>query len=65
MFLIYLIVVLAIVGVVLWAVNEFVPMPPDFKRVLNVIVILFVLLWALMTLVGWVPGPGWGPRPLP
>lgn len=54
-----LIVVLVVVGVVLWAVNQFVPMAPPFKTLINVLVVVFVCLW-LLRAVGFV-GPRVGP----
>jgi len=47
MSIIGLIVILAIVGVVLWAVNTLIPMQPQIKTIINVVVIIAVLLWLL------------------
>jgi hypothetical protein len=47
MTLIGLIVVLAIVGVLLWAVNTLIPMQPQIKTIINVVVVIAVLLWLL------------------
>lgn len=53
--MIQVIVVLVVIGVVLWLINQYVPMQPPFKTVLNVIIILMLCLW-LLSLVG-VIGP--------
>jgi len=56
MTLLGLILVLAIVGVLLWTVNTYVPMSPPLKGVINVLVVLTVVLWLLNAfglLVGW------------
>ena len=45
--LIQLLVVLVVVGVVLWLINNYVPLQPPFKTVINVIVILILCLWLL------------------
>ena len=47
MSLIQLIVVLVVVGVALWAINQYLPMAPPIKTILNVVVILAVCLWLL------------------
>lgn len=43
--LIYLLLVIAIIGVIVWALVTLVPMPPQFKTVIIVVAVLFVLLW--------------------
>lgn len=50
-----LILVIVIVGVVLWAVNAYIPMAPPVKNILNIVVILLLVIW-LITLI--VPGLG-------
>jgi hypothetical protein len=42
-----LIIVFIVVGVCLWLVNQYVPMAPPFKTVLNVLVVLLLCLWLL------------------
>ena len=42
-----LIVTLVIVGVLLWAINTFIPMEGNIKKILNVVVIIAVVLWLL------------------
>ena len=45
--LISIIVALVIVGVVLWAVNTYIPMAQNIKTILNVVVVVVVCLWLL------------------
>lgn len=45
--LISLIVVLIVVGVLLWLVNNYIPMDAMMKRILNIVVIVAVVLWLL------------------
>lgn len=45
--LIQVIIVLIIVGVLLWLVNNYIPMDGKIKSILNVVVIIVVVLWLL------------------
>ena len=45
--LINLIIILVVVGVILWAINSYIPMQPTIKKILNVVVILVVVIWLL------------------
>ncbi len=45
--LIQLIIALVVVGVILWAVNTYIPMDATIKKILNVVVIIVVVLWLL------------------
>lgn len=47
MSLLNLIVTLVVVGVVLWAINTYVPMDRKIKSILNVVVVILVILWLL------------------
>ena len=47
MSLITLVVVLAIVGVLLWLLNTYVPMAKPIKTIINVVVVLVVVVWLL------------------
>ncbi len=53
--LINLVVALIIVGVLLWLVNNYIPMDGKIKSILNVVVVIGVVLW-LLSAVG-VLGP--------
>ena len=50
MSLINLIVILVVVGVLLWLVNNYVPMDGKIKRILNIVVVIGVVLWLLQAL---------------
>jgi hypothetical protein len=45
--LIQLVVVLIVVGVLLWLVNNYIPMDGKIKRILNIVVVIVVVLWLL------------------
>jgi hypothetical protein len=45
--LIQLVMVLIVVGVLLWLVNNFIPMQGTIKSILNAIVVIGVVLWLL------------------
>lgn len=45
--MIELIVVVAIVGVIVWFVNQYVPMQPPFKMAVNIIAVIALLLYVL------------------
>jgi hypothetical protein len=45
--LINILVVLIVVGVLLWLVNNYIPMDGKIKRILNVVVVVVVVIWLL------------------
>ena len=45
--LINLVVVLIVVGVLLWLVNNYIPMQGSIKSILNAVVVIAVVLWLL------------------
>ena len=45
--LIHVVVVLVVVGVILWLVNNYIPMAGSIKSILNAVVIIVVVLWLL------------------
>ena len=47
MSLISLAITLIIVGVLLWLVNNYIPMDGKIKRILNIVVVIVVVLWLL------------------
>ena len=42
-----LVIVLIVVGVLLWLVNNYIPMAGSIKRILNVVVVVVVVVWLL------------------
>jgi len=47
MSLISLIVVLIVVGLLLWLINNYIPMDGKIKQILNIVVVIAVILWLL------------------
>lgn len=45
--LLQLIIVLVVLGVILWAVNSYIPMDVTIKKILNVVIILVAVLFIL------------------
>lgn len=41
------VVLLIVVGVLLWLVNNYIPMDGKIKSILNGVVVIFVVLWLL------------------
>ena len=51
--LINVVIVLIVVGVLLWLVNSFIPMAASIKTILNVVVVVFVVIWVLQAVGMW------------
>ncbi len=49
MSLLSLIIALVVVGIVLWAINKFVPMDGKVKTLLNIVVIGVLVVWLLQS----------------
>jgi hypothetical protein len=47
MTLLGLIVTLVVIGLALWLVNQYIPMDPKIKTILNIVVVIAVILWLL------------------
>ena len=47
MTLIQLVVVLVVLGVLLWAINAYIPMDATIKKIVNVVIILVAVLYLL------------------
>lgn len=45
--LLNVIIVLIVVGVLLWLVNNYIPMDSKIKSILNGVVVIFVVIWLL------------------
>jgi len=45
--LINLIIILVVVGVILWLINNYIPMDRKIKSILNLVVVIVVILWLL------------------
>lgn len=47
MSLLTVLIVLVLVGVVLWLINQYVPMQPSVKKILNIVVIIVLIIYLL------------------
>ena len=47
--LINIIIVLVVIGAILWAINTYIPMADSVKKILNVVVVIFLVLWLLQS----------------
>ena len=47
MSLLTILLVIIVVGVLLWAVNSFIPMDSKIKSILNVVVVIALIIWLL------------------
>jgi UDP-N-acetylmuramyl pentapeptide phosphotransferase/UDP-N-acetylglucosamine-1-phosphate transferase len=47
MSLISLVITLIVVGVLLWLVNNYIPMDSKIKNILNIVVVVAVVVWLL------------------
>jgi hypothetical protein len=45
--LLQILLVLIVVGVLLWLVNQFIPMAGSIKSILNAVVVICVVVWLL------------------
>jgi hypothetical protein len=54
MTIIGLIITLAIIGVVLWLVNTYIPMDGKIKQIMNIVIFIVVILW-LLSVFGLLP----------
>ncbi|MGB5733131.1 MAG: Thivi_2564 family membrane protein [Thiohalocapsa sp.] len=52
--LITLVVTLVVVGLILWLINNYIPMDGTIKKILNVVVVIAVILW-LLSVFGLMP----------
>ena len=47
MSLLYIVLVLIVVGVLLWLINQFIPMDAKIKMILNYAVVIILIIWLL------------------
>jgi hypothetical protein len=45
--LLTVLVVLIIAGVILWLINNYIPMDRKIKNILNIVVVIIVIIWLL------------------
>lgn len=53
MSLISLIVAIVVVGILLWAINSYIPMDDKIKKILNIVVVVVLVLWILQAFGVW------------
>ena len=51
--LINIVIVLIVVGVALWLINNFIPMAHSIKTILNIVVVVAVSVWVLQAFGLW------------
>lgn len=51
--LINIVITLVVVGVLLWLVNNYIPMASSIKKILNVVVVIAVAIWVLQAFGLW------------
>lgn len=47
MALLDVLIVIIVVGVLLWIINTFIPMDHKIKRIFNLVVVIFLIIWLL------------------
>ena len=47
MSIINVIIVLVVVGLILWLINNYIPMDRKIKSILNIVVVIAVIIWLL------------------
>ena len=52
--LLSLIIIIVLVGVLMWAVNKYIPMEQNIKTFLNIAVVVILIIWVL-SLLGILP----------
>ena len=55
MSLVSLILTLIVIGILLWLINNYIPMDGKIKKIINIVVVVAVIIWILGIFVG-----GWG-----
>jgi hypothetical protein len=45
--LLTILIVLIVVGVILWLINNYIPMDRKIKNILNIVVVIVVVIWLL------------------
>ena len=51
--LLNIVIVLVVVGMVLWLINNFIPMAGSIKSILNIVVVVAVSIWVLQAVGLW------------
>jgi hypothetical protein len=51
--LLTIVIVLIVVGLVLWLINNYIPMDRKIKNILNIVVVIVVVIWLLKVFGIW------------
>jgi len=51
--LVNIVVALIVVGLILWLINNYIPMAGSIKTILNVVVVVAVVIWVLQAVGMW------------
>jgi Na+-translocating ferredoxin:NAD+ oxidoreductase RnfA subunit len=55
MSLINLVLILIVIGVLLWLVNNYIPMDGKIKQIINAVVVIAVVVWLIQIFIGPLP----------
>ena len=55
MSLINLVLILIVIGVLLWLVNNYIPMDGKIKQIINAVVVIAVVVWLIQVFIGPLP----------
>lgn len=53
--LLTLIILIVVIGVLLWAVNTYIPMDAKIKQILNIVVVIALILFVISLFSGYFP----------
>ena len=51
--LVYIVLVLIVVGMALWLINNYIPMAGSIRTILNAVVVIAVCVWVLQAVGLW------------
>jgi predicted membrane protein len=51
--LVNIVITLIVVGVLLWLINNYIPMASSIKSILNIVVVIAVVIWVLQAVGLW------------
>lgn len=47
MSLIHLVLILVVIGIVLWLINNYIPMDAKIKMIVNIVIVIVIIVWLL------------------
>jgi len=51
--IVMILLVLALLGLAVWGFNKYIDMPPDFKKLINIVAIVGAIIWVLKVAGAW------------